>query len=432
MAFYVWSGATGAGTGASWVDAATSISGAFGVPAGDTVYIASDHVEPWNGPGDLRLIFTNSTPDNYVRIISSDRTSGTPPTTYARGAQISAGTFTMQAGGHAIYIGCIMQFFGLVRFLDLSTNWFYDCDVGTKVGGADMAFWGINSITRFINCTSTFGSTTHGFRLARGARAHIKGWSITGASAPITAVFQNVESTGGYAEIEDADVSNMSATGALVGPNCNVTGENNGPTQHYRFRRIKLPANGVIHSGAFNLPGARIEAYGCSPGSNPNAVHIDTSYGVVTDNATVYRAANNGTSNYSLEFNCTALSRKFWAPIEAQIWEKRLSAANPTLTVHLASERVAAWQNDEMFAYALYPDATTPSMGRVMTSRSANILATPAAVPTIANTWTGTTGTAYQIQFNVTGGAPGIHRVIVGVGSGAADKVWACPRVEVA
>ena len=70
MPVYVRSSAGGANSGADWANAFTSIVSAFTVAAGDTVWVANDHVETVTAGASLTLNFSNSLTNNRVRVIS--------------------------------------------------------------------------------------------------------------------------------------------------------------------------------------------------------------------------------------------------------------------------------------------------------------------------------------------------------------------------
>ena len=76
-AYYVWSGATGAGTGANWANAFTTLTTAFVTEvAGDTLYVAHDHAETTSS--NLNLV-SSGTVSNPTKVICVNRAGSVPP-----------------------------------------------------------------------------------------------------------------------------------------------------------------------------------------------------------------------------------------------------------------------------------------------------------------------------------------------------------------
>src|SRR6478609_9462058 len=70
---YLWSGATGTGTGATWANAFTTLSAAIaGRSAGDTVWMANDHSESTSAAVSLSM-------PQAINVICVNRTGGSVP-----------------------------------------------------------------------------------------------------------------------------------------------------------------------------------------------------------------------------------------------------------------------------------------------------------------------------------------------------------------
>jgi len=75
--YYVWSGATGAGTGADWANAYVNLQTAFsGKTAGDVFYVAHDHVQTQASALALTSVGTEAAPS---RVYCVDRAGSVPP-----------------------------------------------------------------------------------------------------------------------------------------------------------------------------------------------------------------------------------------------------------------------------------------------------------------------------------------------------------------
>ncbi len=107
--YYVWSGATGTGTGASWANAFTTLTTAFVTEvAGDTLYVAHDHAESAAG-----LTLTSSgTIAVPTKVVCVNRSGSVPPVSADRRATATvtttaANNLTMQGVTH--YDGIIFN-----------------------------------------------------------------------------------------------------------------------------------------------------------------------------------------------------------------------------------------------------------------------------------------------------------------------------------
>src|SRR5210317_30060 len=105
--YYVDSNATGLNDGSSWTDAWTSIASATSVAAGDDVLVADNH---YQGMYPLPQ-FANGDPNNPIRLISSNKTSGS----YSAGA-------TLEGVGGGIFGGGSVSFFGFEFRLQYGVN----------------------------------------------------------------------------------------------------------------------------------------------------------------------------------------------------------------------------------------------------------------------------------------------------------------------
>src|SRR5580765_8501680 len=107
--YYVWSGATGTGSGATWANAYTTLTLAFASKlAGDVFYVAHDHAE---STGATITLTTAGTIANPAKVICVSRSGSVPPVSADRRAtaQVAtgAGSFHLQFVGSTHYDGII-------------------------------------------------------------------------------------------------------------------------------------------------------------------------------------------------------------------------------------------------------------------------------------------------------------------------------------
>src|SRR5580765_4027333 len=103
--YYVWSGATGTGTGASWANAFTTLTTAFVTEAaGDTLYVAHDHAE---SSASAVTLTSSGTTTAWTKVICVNRAGSVPPVasdrmataqTTSTGANIVCNGFTHYDG----------------------------------------------------------------------------------------------------------------------------------------------------------------------------------------------------------------------------------------------------------------------------------------------------------------------------------------------
>src|SRR5580765_5589876 len=88
--YYVWSGATGTGTGATWANAFTNLTAAFVTEAaGDTLYVAHDHAET---SASAVTLTSSGTATNWTRVVCVNRAGTVPPVSADRRATATAST----------------------------------------------------------------------------------------------------------------------------------------------------------------------------------------------------------------------------------------------------------------------------------------------------------------------------------------------------
>lgn len=199
---YVYSGAAGAGTGADWTNAYTTLAAALtGAAAGDDLYVAHDHAETQGSAITLTAPGTNTQPNRVMCVsragsvppVSADlATTGSVTTTGAFGITIagfaycyglnfncgtgaSAATLTINSGGSAtewLFDSCHLSL--------LNTSSTANFTIGSSTGNT-------RTYTKFTNCVFKFSSTSQLFS-CRGP-VEYEGCSIDGTGSIPSTLF---------------------------------------------------------------------------------------------------------------------------------------------------------------------------------------------------------------------------------------------------
>lgn len=420
-AYYVDSAATGSATGADWTNAFTTVqAGLTAASAGDTIYVASSHDE--RAAATLTLTPPSGTKGNPVRVISADKTTGTPPTTYTRGAKVGSST-----GGYHVYV--TGNGYGFLAIgVEFHMGWNFGNTGATQIAHTfvDCGFTFINdgpnqgavytltqgSSASFIGCDFTFGRTTHGNQIS----GYDGKFFFRDCSATVTTGFITNIGEGGLIVAENIDLSG-------AGANCKLISDTGtGSTSRVYASGVSLPSGGSIASHSFTSPHGFIDARHVGIGGAFYGVHYIDRTGTVVEDTSIYRNATyDGTNGYSLQFNASAdaiAGADGWVlryPI-SEFW----AAANPTIKVSAFGDHSAEVKDNAFWIEVEYPDSTNKALRKIATSKHADLLlGTPASVTQTgtAGEWTGETSVNTQYFFNpsltVSGGAAGVHRAFV-------------------
>jgi hypothetical protein len=145
---YVWSGATGTGSGASWANAHVSLTAAITASsAGDTFYVAHDHAETTAAALTLTFKGTAAAPD---RILCVNRGGSVPPVAADLVASPSGSCVT--TGNNSLFVAGTFYCFGMI----FSAGTGATGAPGLQVGAAHPCY------QRFENCSLRIASTTTG------------------------------------------------------------------------------------------------------------------------------------------------------------------------------------------------------------------------------------------------------------------------------
>jgi hypothetical protein len=316
--YYVRSGAAGAGTGADWTNAYTTINAALsGKAAGDIFYVAEDHNESTAGAVTWTLPGTNVSP-NYVYCVN--HAGSVPPVS----ADLATAGIAATSGANSITINGAVFMYGMnikagsaassasINFQGTSSrNQFYkschftlnNSNASSKINPGNQ---NPGNYTEWDNCVVKFGSATQGINCNGGAFV----WKNTasavdaGGSAP-TNLFQPVANKGGRMECYCVDFS-------ALGSGCQILGDGSSSEEaKWVFRNCKLGASSTRASA-----GTGAASKGMNAAHFENCDSANTNYnfsfhdyaGDLTTEATIVRTpgASNGTTPFSWKLVTTA------------------------------------------------------------------------------------------------------------------------------
>lgn len=394
---YVRSGAAGAGTGANWANAFTTLAAALTAgAAGDSFFVSEDHAETQATAMTLTCPGTAGSPifiycvnhAGSVPPVSADlRTTATISTTansnitisgthYCYGIIFSAGSGAVAAnmnlcgssGSNQLYSACAMRLGGTVGgFLNL-----------TVASGSSYLVWD-NTTVQFASASAKISMQSGHFKWRNTASA------ITGATIPNT-LFVLDSIRGGTVTVEGVDLS------AIPSGNTIVAGTDD--SINYFFKDCKL-ASGVTISGTPVSPSAMLtDLFRCDSGGTNYRTERYRYEGTQSIETTIVRTggASDGTTPISWKIVTTANS-KWILPFEAipiAIWNDTVGSS-VTLTLYGIWGGGAVPNNDDIWMDVEYLGASGNPQGSFISASKADNLATGSALTTDTSTWGGST-----------------------------------------
>jgi hypothetical protein len=403
--YYVYHAAAGAGTGADWTNAFTTLAAAVtGKAAGDTFYVADDHAETTAaGVG----ITSPGTDANGCRIFCVRRVGGSVPPVAAdlrATATVSnTGAFNMTVGGSFSEINGITFNCGSAAntvTLTLSatsqrTCRFVNCKfiLNSTSGSSRLQFgttsWGNCVILE--NCTLQFGTT--------GQLCPVFGnviWRNSVAFVPATSIpanLFNVNSGGASFLFEGVDFS-AHVAGKVMFSSTNSTCK-------AVFKDCKM-GGGTIFTGTAGPGQLDVVLIRCDTGSANYKEERYSYLGTQTTEAAIVRSggASDGTTPFSHKIVTTANSR-FDQPFEClpiSIWNDTVGSAK---TVTIEGNAATLPNNDEIWIDVQYLGSSSSPLASKATSAKATALDTASALSFSAASWAGGT-TAFSMSTTFT------------------------------
>lgn len=410
--YYVRSGAGGAGTGADWANAYTTLVAAFsGKAAGDIFYVSDDHAETQasamtlSAPGspsgacfiycvnhsgsvppvsaDLRTTATITTTGNSNLTLTSS--SGSGASTYYYGITFNCGTgannTNLNVGSNA---ACQFTLENCVLAL-------------VATGSSALIQFGATSSTlalRLINTPCSFAAVGQSIKLnSQNVRWENTASAIVG-SVP-TSLFVTSNSFAGHLSIVGIDLSAATSGKTLIGA-LQVAN----PT--VLVASCKLGAS-VTKAATPSHPGTTVDFVRCDSGATN---YIDERYayeGTQTVETTIVRTggASDGATPISWKLVATANS-KWLFPFKAQtiyIWNESTSAITD-LTFYGTTTGGGVPNNDDIWVEVEYLGNGSNPQGSFITSTKATNLTASAATnnSSDASTWGGSgAGNGFKI-----------------------------------
>jgi hypothetical protein len=408
---YVYSGAAGTGTGASWVNAYTTLSAALTAKAaGDNFWVAHDHAESSASPN----LQSNATASAPCTVICVNRAGTVPPVSadYRTTATITAsGGTDMRVGFGADYI-----FYRGITFI---------------VGAANITVGASASLQGYFQ-SCTFKCTASGrasfLNIGTGVGAHVI-WDNTGVdvagtdvavtvasgahllwkntATPVATTFPNrlIYSNTGSAVLDGVDLSAAGFSGNYIGQ-----------FSTYGDGTITLK-NCKTHSGLLQTltdPGINGAAFYVinSDSSGTNYRNEKKTYqGSQVPETTIVRTggASDGTTPVSTKI-VTGADAKYLFPFEAEPLTvfNPTTASNVTVTVYGIWGGGAVPNNDDIWIEVVYMGSSgSPISTLNISNAKADFLATATAQASDSSTWGGST-TKFKMAVTLSSPQPGL------------------------
>lgn len=372
---YVYSGAAGAGTGADWANAHTTVVAAITAgAAGDTYYIAHDHNESTAGAVTITPKGTDASPDSFICV---DRAGSVPPAaadlrTTAAISNTGAGNNMTIAGGRGFFYGITFNCgVGVATASNLSVGsttcrhdfWF--CSFRSKCANSSTITFASTGVARITceSCTYQVNNTGTSLQVNSGRldwRNHGAAF-LTGGVIPSTLF--SFGGTSAQVEFSGADFSGLGAV--------NLVGGGGAGTRNAVFKNCRIDSNTVrVTAIPALLYAGEVRFIGCDS-STPLSNQAYSSGGVLTTETTIVRTggADDGVTPYSWKFTADADNeRNFpFTAFEGTEWNED-TGSSKTLTVHTVTDNVTLtdaeiWLEVEYLGNASYPLASFVSDG---------------------------------------------------------------------
>lgn len=349
---YVYSGASGAGTGADWTNAYTTFGAAVTASNanGDLIYVADDHNEALSGN-------TTYTFAANVAFLCVNRTSGLISTGAFIGHASSARSITLAGGVTVVGYGVEFGVANLGPNITISntTNAHFNLErckltfaTTSSTSSLTLGYGAAvasKSFVRLKNCTLKFGSTSQTIR-PRG-QVEIEGGSIDATGTAPSVLLQGVSSSYGCSVIATG-VDLSLVTGTLVG-------DNSSGTEGFVFKNCKL-GSGVVPLATqtvTNLSSTSVWLYDCAAGDQHyHIAHYDAFGSTVVDTG-IYAndgAQYDGTNRCSWKITTTA-NCSYYTPYVSP-WFGRYHSATSAITPSIEILRdgsTTAYKDDEVW-----------------------------------------------------------------------------------
>ncbi len=402
---YVRSGAAGAGTGADWANAFTTLSAAITAgAAGDTYYISEDHAQTQASALTLTMKGTKTAPDRFLCVdhlgtvppVSADlRTTATISTTGANALGITAGVgywygiiFNGGTGASSVNNNISASVtdadvvFGSCSFRTaVTTGGFYRIGTGTS---------GTNNRIELVNTTFSFGATGAGI-LARGGTILWRNTASALLGTIPTNLFLDGNTNPSFVTLDGVDLSAHSGT--LIATQT--------ASGFYILNNCKLHASATVAATPTSTAGPVIINSGSGSTTNCARVESFNYRGTLTTETTIIRTSPAGASDgvvpVSWKLVSTANSKASFPFISPPIaiWNTT-TGGSKTATIQIVNDGVTL-TNADIWVEAEYLGSSATPVSSVVSAGLADVLAAGANLSTSTDTWT-TTGLGSPVK----------------------------------
>jgi len=383
--YYVKTGGTATGDGGRY---ATKQTGAWFATSTDYYATVNDALSATTAPADGDIIIVSENHNESassilfgfgtakVSVVSVDDTA---IDTYkaATSAQFTASGDLIWNSGNSrqvSWFGCWFQTGDDMRVgYDTSFYYFFDCKFVMTGAGDLFQLNQEENIFVCVDCEFEFGATSGRFSLGD-CGFYVYGGSVTCTAGTLVTLFDvgNIGNGNGFSECVFAGVD-LSDVAKITNTNNTVA------EAPFTLKVLNCQlASGVVYVGSSNNPKQKILVTGSRDGASAEYqyLYIDGAEQVEEDTQ-IYRdesiAWPDGTKT-SLKITTTSYTSKaqpFIYEMPGQFVELS-SAASDVISVYLAS--TSTLYEDDVWASVIYPDGTSYQIGRMVSSRQANIL----------------------------------------------------------
>lgn len=446
---YVWSGATGSGTGADWTNAYTTYEAARAASAaGDDIRVAHDHAETasssaavsYSNPGTrtnpLQVLCVNST-NGLVTTGASIKTVGAynltvtaanaTAATHQRGMKYTAGDAASAAA----------------KMVLTRSHTFRDCTFETATTGAGAVELNGNFTFQWENCWVKQASSTSSIQAGWSGPNTLtwRGGGVLSGHNCTVLLTQNFQST--IARLSSLDLSAMPGSASIftaIYETCEGT-----------IRDSKLPTgwSGSLYSGTVTF-GSRFGMYNCDSGdTNYNLIIADYA-GTIVDETAIYRTdgfklrdQSNAAIGYALKVTTNASTHELLAPLRTDPLIRNYPGtsaeqagftpgASKTVSVEITHSAAAALTDAQVWLDVDYLGTDGNPLGVTASNQRASPLATPATHATSTEAWSGTAQTYKQkLSVTISPQAPGVIEARVCLATGNGVVVYVDPMITV-
>lgn len=440
----LWSGATGAGDGSSWANAYTTLQAVIAAQGSvpTRVFVASDHVELVG----TTIVFPTLFSAVYT-IISSDRTSGFPPTVEQAGARIgstNATNLTIQNGFYSKGV-----FWTAGENSTATRNLIVDSSIGAayqaaRIVGGSVELRNTAAASRMIFGTTSnqrntrlllegvevmFGNAGQGLSL-NSISVSIKDGALAGS-----AITEFIKAVGVVAADVDVSGFDMSAGASSL----NIMASNLNGVGQIKLDSCKMPAGwtgGIVSGGALLQGGLRALMINCdSADTNYRLITAGWGAGLNTETAVYrtggasdgvtpisWRIATNTNTKYPLViFDTPAITR--WNDV---------TGSPVTVSIEVLTDGVTLHDDDAWLEVQYLDDAGYP-LGALVSDERPSQLSAAADQEASTETWTTTgitTPVKQKLSVTFTPREKGFIQALVRVAR-PSTTVYVCPKLEV-